>query len=603
VCRKVLFSLFMILVLVTVLAVPAVHTVASSSGTNWAVLFAGGVDYDSNHARYWNNVSEMHEILLLYGYDPANIFVLYADGNPPSEANCHEWDEYILPYPTDIIDYDATPTSLQEVCEYIADQGDCQDTLFVFLTDHGGRGDTDSYLTCWRPDPPGGYDISSAQFAGPNFFGQITEYRWRVFELVQCYGGHFGHALSGPRTVIATGCGDESCLSFEYFSLFGIEFNAALKGSYPFGAGTVDADTNDDGKVSMAEAWNWGQDHDGGDATPHYDDNGDSVFHTTQMPDGGDGTLGSVVFLGETHNPIADAGLNQIVEQTFYQGAPVTLDGSGSYDPDPGTTLSYEWTWDGGSATGVSPTIDFPLGTTTVTLVVNDGFLYSCPDAMAVTIVDTTPPDLDAGPDVTIEQETLAGTEVTLNAAVSDICDFSPYTEWTWDGDSWVGFSLTEVFPLGDTTVTVTATDFSGNTASDEIVVHVVDTTPPTLDCVETANPSGKKTPAGKGDGTGQNPDGFYQLFTTDICDPNPLIYIGTMGDPYLFGPFESGITVKITEDPSSTPECKRIGGKNGTAEEIKWHIILPTDPYVTVVDFTGNEASCTECLVPGEPK
>jgi hypothetical protein len=582
----------MVLALVT-LAVPAVQVAASPGGTNWAVVFAGGGDYDNNHGRYWNNISEMYEILLNYGYTAGNIFVLYADGNPPSATNCHDMAHVIGTYPTDIIDYDATPASLQEVCEYIADHGDCEDTLFVYLTDHGGRDASDSYLTTWWG---GGSDISSTAFAGPSYFGQITEYRWRAFELVQCFAGHFAQALSGPRTVIATGCGDESCWSTDWFSIFGVNFNAALKGSYPIGfGGAVNADTSGDGKVSMLEAWNYAQPFGGGSGTPHYDDNGDGSFQTgAPLPAGGDGDLGSVVILGETHNPIADAGPDQTVEQAYYQGADVTLDGSGSSDPD-GDAITYAWTWSGGSASGVSPTVSLPLGTTVITLVVNDGFLDSCPDTVSINVVDTTPPSVDAGPDITVEQETVAGTEVTLWASVSDICDPSPVVVWS--------HGPTYVFPLGDTTVTVTAIDASGNVGSDTVVVHVVDTTPPELECVEATNPHGEKTPAGKGKGSGRNPDGFYQLFTEDICDPNPVIYIGTESDPYLFGPFESGIIVKITEAPGAVPECKPIGSAKGEANSVAYHVTLPADPYVTVVDFSGNEQSCTDCLVPRKPK
>jgi uncharacterized repeat protein (TIGR01451 family) len=91
--------------------------------------------------------------------------------------------------------------------------------------------------------------------------------------------------------------------------------------------------------------------------------------------------------------PVADAGPDQTVEQDSYEGASVTLDGSGSFDPD-GDPLTYSWTWDGGSASGVDPTIVLPLGTTTVTLVVNDGMVDSDPGTVVITVEDTTPPDV-----------------------------------------------------------------------------------------------------------------------------------------------------------------------------------------------------------------
>jgi len=68
----------------------------------------------------------------------------------------------------------------------------------------------------------------------------------------------------------------------------------------------------------------------------------------------------------------------------------VTLDGSGSYDPD-GDPLNYTWTWDGDTANGVNPMVELPLGTTTITLVVNDGIVDSEPDSVDVTVETTAP--------------------------------------------------------------------------------------------------------------------------------------------------------------------------------------------------------------------
>ena len=97
--------------------------------------------------------------------------------------------------------------------------------------------------------------------------------------------------------------------------------------------------------------------------------------------------------------PTANAGpLTLTVDQSLPTGAVVTLDGSASSDADLDPLsdfLSYVWTWPGGSATGVSPTVTLPLGTTRVTLTVDDGYLSTFPtDVIDVTVRDLTPPTL-----------------------------------------------------------------------------------------------------------------------------------------------------------------------------------------------------------------
>lgn len=91
--------------------------------------------------------------------------------------------------------------------------------------------------------------------------------------------------------------------------------------------------------------------------------------------------------------PVANAGPDQTVERTSVAGAQVQLDGSDSNDPD-GDSLTYEWTWAGGSASGVKPVITLPMGLTTVTLTVSDGKLTDT-DTVDITVVDTTGPTVN----------------------------------------------------------------------------------------------------------------------------------------------------------------------------------------------------------------
>ncbi len=73
----------------------------------------------------------------------------------------------------------------------------------------------------------------------------------------------------------------------------------------------------------------------------------------------------------------------------------VTLGGTGSSDPN-GDPLTYSWTGPflGGTATGPTPTVQFPgTGTFLVTLAVSDG-LSTTTCSAPVTIGDTIAPDL-----------------------------------------------------------------------------------------------------------------------------------------------------------------------------------------------------------------
>lgn len=127
----------------------------------------------------------------------------------------------------------------------------------------------------------------------------------------------------------------------------------------------------------------------------------------------------TVVAQMDNQSPVADAGSDQTAERTSAAGAEVTLDGSGSYDPD-GDPLTYSWNWaGGGSASGVSPTVTMPMGTTTVTLEVSDAAL-SDTDTVDITVEDTTPPAVI----VEFPTEGLAAQDgIILKASASDLSD------------------------------------------------------------------------------------------------------------------------------------------------------------------------------------
>ena len=117
--------------------------------------------------------------------------------------------------------------------------------------------------------------------------------------------------------------------------------------------------------------------------------------------------------------PVANAGPDQLtVEATGSGGAPVTLNGSGSMDPD-GDALSYTWT-EGGSplATGVAPVVSLALGMHTITLTVDDATATSS-DTVLISVRDTAAPRIGSVVPSTTDLWPANNKPVSLSVAVS----------------------------------------------------------------------------------------------------------------------------------------------------------------------------------------
>jgi hypothetical protein len=92
-----------------------------------------------------------------------------------------------------------------------------------------------------------------------------------------------------------------------------------------------------------------------------------------------------------------------------------------------------------------------------------------------VNVVDTVAPDITAPADITAECTSPEGTPVDLGLpVVFDLCDAD--VDVVNDGP--------DLYLLGMTTVTWTATDNSGNTGTDQQTVTVTDTTAPEVELV-----------------------------------------------------------------------------------------------------------------------
>ena len=118
---------------------------------------------------------------------------------------------------------------------------------------------------------------------------------------------------------------------------------------------------------------------------------------------------------------------------------------------------------------------------------------------------------------------------------------------------------------------------------------------------MEYVNPHGQNTPPagltppGTNPNGGENPDGFYQVGSTDSSQ----VYVIDTATGTKFGPYPSGTVIKYTEANGADPKTLTIGSTSGQAGAVTVHIFGQGDPAVQSV----NGGSLTVCYVPPPPK
>jgi len=234
-------------------------------------------------------------------------------------------------------------------------------------------------------------------------------------------------------------------------------------------------------------------------SAPHYYFGDAGVYEVTLTVtdlQGNPATDTVTVNVRDTQDPVAEAGADLTVDQ----GDEVTFDGLGCDDNVGVATWTWAFTYGGSERelTGSSPSFTFgEAGVYVVTLTVADAAGNSADDEGRVTVRDTTAPLAVAGDDRTVDQ----GTPVSLDATGSS--DNVGVTRFIWSftyggsPEELVGKTVQFTFDVpGDYTITLTARDAAGNSATDSFDLHVRDTvrpTPPAMSSIE-AGPGEKVT-------------------------------------------------------------------------------------------------------------
>ena len=176
---------------------------------------------------------------------------------------------------------------------------------------------------------------------------------------------------------------------------------------------------------------------------------------------GNTGTASFTVTIVDTTPPLVTAPANITTEATSPAGAAVTFTPSAS---DIVGVTSLVSTPASGST--------FPLGVTTVNVTATDAALNSNGASFTVTVSDTTAPAITTPANITMEATGPTGAVVTFTPTASDAVGVATLVSAPASGST---------FPIGTTTVNVTATDAAANSSSASFTVTVQDTTPPVV--------------------------------------------------------------------------------------------------------------------------
>lgn len=297
--------------------------------------------------------------------------------------------------------------------------------------------------------------------------------------------------------------------------------------------------------------------------------------------------------------PVANAGPDQTVNDADRTGAErVTLTASGSSDAD-GSIVSYEW-FDGGVpvATGVSPSVEFTVGTHTVTLVVTDDAGAPAQDSVVITV--TAPPPLNqnpianAGADQTVTDADGSGSEaVTLDGRASRDND-GTIVSYRWlEGSTtlYTGSNATTsvTFAVGTHDLTLRVTDDDGATADDSVRVIV---TAPAGNQPPMANAGPDRTV----EDVNLNGSELVTLDASASSDPNGTIvsYRWTEGTTTLYT--GSSATTAVTFTVGTHNLTLRVTDNDGATADDALRVVVstPTPPGFWYVDRNSATASDT---------
>lgn len=326
-----------------------------------------------------------------------------------------------------------------------------------------------------------------------------------------------------------------------------------------------------------------------------------TVFWSAVDPAGNYANASQIVTVVDTTAPTLIVPDDVTIEATGVENNMVTLGNLSASDISGIASISHN-----------APE-SFPLGTTIINWTATDNFDNTESSQQTISVVDTIPPKITAPEDIALEA--LDAEENFADLKVPQIFDIIAVESVSNDAP--------ESFPIGMTTVTWTALDTSGNSASDTQIVTVRDTIPPIISAptsivVEATGPDGLSVDIGEATASdtialesisNNSPDLFYLGNTTIIwtasdiygnsASANQNITVVDTTAPSIIPPPDV-----ISEAQNSNSNIVSIGSATGAdlvgviSVENDAPAVFPLgDTLVTwtVTDAAGNFATATQ--------
>ncbi|MEE0889574.1 MAG: hypothetical protein U0L57_05120 [Bacteroidales bacterium] len=237
---------------------PQESKACDNNESQYAVIIGGGSCVDDNYARYWNDCSFIYNTLIhTYGYKKSNVYVLMADGQNPG-ADLSTGNGFVSS-PLDLdgdniadIGYATTKQNISNVFNELSTKMNAGDNLFIYTIGHGNYDiERGSFLALW----------GGVKFFANDLLTEINKINYQCIVNVvmgQCNAGGFSNWLNNRTNTVSTFAVTQDRPSATYadlpFDIFVELFTSAIKGRDYFG-NIVDADINNDGEISMYEAY------------------------------------------------------------------------------------------------------------------------------------------------------------------------------------------------------------------------------------------------------------------------------------------------------------------------------------------------------------